>query len=86
MESAVGFSGVLFSLAVLESSSSGGATRSLFGFVSVPTKYYPWAMLIAMQVMMPSVSFLGHLSGLLLGLAFTRYTRCLRHCVHPYTV
>ena len=59
-------------MAVLESSSSGGATRSLFGMISVPTKYYPWAMLIAMQIMMPSVSFMGHLSGLLLGIAFTK--------------
>ena len=31
----------------------------------VPAKYYPWALLIVWQLLMPGVSFLGHLSGVL---------------------
>ncbi len=70
--SSVGFSGVLFAMAVEESSLSGSPTRSLFGIVTVPTKYYPWAMLVAMQFLMPNVSFVGHLAGLLCGFLHVR--------------
>lgn len=33
----------------------------------VPTKLYPWVLLIVLQFMMPNISFLGHLSGILTG-------------------
>ena len=68
----VGFSGVLFSLAVQESYLAGTTSRSLFGMVNVPSKYYPWAMLVVMQVLMPNVSFVGHLCGLLIGFLHVR--------------
>ena len=49
--SSVGFSGVIFHLAVLEASTSPpNSTRSLFGFAQIPTAYYPVALLIALQV------------------------------------
>lgn len=62
----VGYSGILFYLSVLESRLHPGP-RSLFGFISVPSSVYPWALLVALQFFMPNLSFLGHLAGILNG-------------------
>jgi len=35
--------------------------------VSVPASFYPWVLLVALQVFMPNLSFLGHLAGILAG-------------------
>ncbi|CAE7601271.1 RBL15, partial [Symbiodinium sp. KB8] len=64
---AVGFSGVLFTLAVEEASLSPNPTRSVFGLFRVPTRLYPWVLLVLLQFAIPNISFLGHLSGLLVG-------------------
>lgn len=67
--SSIGFSGVIFTLAVLESHSSPpNATRSVMGMFSVPSRAYPWVLLILIQLMLPHISFVGHLSGLLVGI------------------
>jgi membrane associated rhomboid family serine protease len=67
-QNCVGFSGVIFQLSVLESNfGPGDRTRSVFGVVEVSSRAYPWALLLALQFMMPHVSFLGHLSGILIG-------------------
>lgn len=66
LQHSLGFSGVLFALIVSETWRS-NASRSLLGMVEVPARYYPLAALVAMQVMIPGVSFLGHLAGLLVG-------------------
>jgi rhomboid domain-containing protein 1 len=63
----IGFSGVLFHLSVLECHGGPLQARSLFGMVSVSPVLYPWVLLIALQFFMPNLSFLGHLSGILLG-------------------
>ena len=63
----VGFSGVIFALAVIDSSWATAPTRSVYGIFSVPSKLYPWVLLLIMQVIIPNVSFLGHLSGILVG-------------------
>jgi hypothetical protein len=63
---AVGFSGVIFHMSVLETYQHPGPTRSL-GFVSVPPALYPWALLVLSQFIMPNISFLGHLAGILTG-------------------
>lgn len=63
----VGFSGVLFHLSVLESNLNPHRTRSVFGTVRVPSRAYPWALLVVLQFIMPQISFLGHLSGILTG-------------------
>ena len=65
-EHSLGFSGVLFHFAVIEASQS-NQPRSLFGLVSVPSSVYPWALLVVLQIFMPNLSFLGHLSGILAG-------------------
>lgn len=66
-EHSVGFSGVLFHFCVLECNLVQSSSRSLFGIVNVPTQFYPWALLVALQVFMPNLSFLGHLSGIITG-------------------
>ena len=71
----VGFSGVIFHLSVLETNhgiTNNGdngrtTTRSVFGLFEVSSKAYPYALLVAIQFIMPHVSFLGHLSGIIIG-------------------
>lgn len=75
---AVGFSGVLFTLAVEEASLSPAPTRSVFGLFSVPTRLYPWVLLLIMQFALPNISFFGHLSGLLVGILHVgQMLRCI---------
>jgi hypothetical protein len=59
--------------------------RSLFGFCNVPAAVYPWALLILLQIMMPGISFLGHLSGILCGAACASCccTFVSRHLISP---
>ena len=67
LQHSVGFSGVIFQLSVLESNLSPNRSRSVFGFIQVSSKMYPWALLVVIQFIMPHISFLGHLSGILVG-------------------
>ena len=67
LQHSVGFSGVIFQLAVLEANLSPDRTRSVFGFINVSSKMYPWALLVMLQFIMPQISFMGHLSGILIG-------------------
>jgi membrane associated rhomboid family serine protease len=63
----VGFSGIIFHMSVLECNMSPTQARSLFGFVSLPAYLYPWALLVLLQFIMPNLSFLGHLVGIMTG-------------------
>lgn len=63
---AVGFSGIIFHLSVLESHMHPGP-RSVFGFFSVPAYVYPWVLLLVLQLIVPNLSFLGHLAGIITG-------------------
>ena len=65
--SAAGFSGVLFQLSVLEAYQAKDTSRDVYGLFTVPTKAYPWALLVVLQIIIPNISFLGHLSGILVG-------------------
>ncbi|CAB9529323.1 Rhomboid-like protein 15 [Seminavis robusta] len=65
---AVGFSGIMFHLLVLECNLVPAATRSIFGLVQVPSYAYPLAMLVVMQVILPNISFCGHLCGIVTGM------------------
>ncbi|KAK9170207.1 hypothetical protein Syun_002347 [Stephania yunnanensis] len=70
-ECAIGFSGVLFSMIVIETSLSGVQYRSVFGLFNVPAKWYAWILLVVFQLLMTNVSLLGHLCGILSGFAYT---------------
>jgi hypothetical protein len=35
---------------------------------NVPARIYPFVLLILLQVLIPGISFLGHLSGILIGI------------------
>ena len=63
----VGFSGVIFHLSVLECNLTPHRSRSVFGFLTVPAYLYPWALLLVLQLVMPNLSFMGHLAGILTG-------------------
>lgn len=71
-ECAIGFSGVIFGLIVVDTHLSAVAHRSIFGFFTVPSQWYPLALALFLQMLMPSVSFVGHVSGLLAGLTYVR--------------
>ncbi|GLC33964.1 hypothetical protein PLESTB_000823200 [Pleodorina starrii] len=64
---AMGFSGVIFGLVVWETALSASSQRNIFGLFQVPAAWYPWALLIFCQLLVPQASFLGHLAGLLVG-------------------
>ncbi|VAI36151.1 unnamed protein product [Triticum turgidum subsp. durum] len=70
-ECSIGFSGVIFSMIVIETSLSGVQYRSVFGLFNVPAKWYAWILLILFQFLASNVSLLGHLSGILSGFAYT---------------
>ncbi|KAL3532215.1 hypothetical protein ACH5RR_005736 [Cinchona calisaya] len=70
-ECAIGFSGILFSMIVIETSLSGVQSRSVFGLFNVPAKWYAWILLVVFQLLMTNVSLLGHLCGILSGFAYT---------------
>ncbi|KAJ4705480.1 Rhomboid family protein [Melia azedarach] len=70
-ECAIGFSGVIFSLIVIETRLSGAQSRSVFGLFNVPANWYPLILLVLFQLLMPNVSLLGHLCGILSGFAYT---------------
>lgn len=70
-ECAIGFSGILFSMIVIETSLSGVQSRSVFGLFNVPAQWYAWILLILFQLLASNVSLLGHLCGILSGFAYT---------------
>ena len=69
---ALGYSGVIYSYIVVATYHSQVETLSVFGFFSVPARIYPWVLLVLdsviMPIIMPGVSFMGHLSGILVGM------------------
>ena len=66
---AAGFSGVIFALKVVTTHLQPGGMSSIMG-IPVPMKLACWVELILISVFFPNVSFVGHLAGILVGLAF----------------
>lgn len=67
---AVGFSGVIFALKVVTTHVQPDATTSVMGLFAIPSKLACWVELVLISVLFPNVSFVGHLSGILVGVAF----------------
>ncbi|XP_060623838.1 rhomboid-related protein 4 [Anolis sagrei] len=67
---AVGFSGVLFALKVLNNYYHPGGSSSIMG-IYVSNRYACWVELIAIHLLSPGSSFAGHLAGILVGLMYT---------------
>ncbi|KAM7106824.1 rhomboid-related protein 4 isoform 3-T10 [Ciconia maguari] len=70
MNCAVGFSGVLFALKVLNNHYNPGRVSSVFG-LQISSKYACWVELVAIHLISPGTSFCGHLAGILVGLMYT---------------
>jgi membrane associated rhomboid family serine protease len=67
--SSIGLSGVLCALLAVQCSNADGRV-SLYGIIDVPARLYPWIMVILMQLL-PGTSFVGHVSGIIVGYAYT---------------
>lgn len=72
-EYAVGFSGVLFAMKVVLNSEAEDYT--FVHGVMVPSRYAAWAELLLVQLLVPGVSFIGHLGGILAGLLYLKLRR-----------
>nr|XP_018915034.1 PREDICTED: rhomboid-related protein 4-like [Bemisia tabaci] len=68
---AIGFSGVLFALKVVTTQEDPRGYTNVAGFL-VPVKYAAWAELLAINMLVPNSSFLGHLAGIVAGLIYTK--------------
>ncbi|KAG9348233.1 hypothetical protein JZ751_001968 [Albula glossodonta] len=71
LQCAVGFSGVLFGLKVVNNHHFPGGVTNVMG-IPIANRYACWAELILIHVMSPGASFVGHLAGILVGLLYTQ--------------
>lgn len=84
----LGYSCVLFALLTIEVFlQNDSSCISLFGFCfktyhfsipffsfSIPFNFYPFIQLFLMKLLVPNSSFIGHLSGILLGYEYSIYS------------
>ncbi|KAM9945659.1 hypothetical protein ACTFIT_003930 [Dictyostelium discoideum] len=71
----VGFSGCIFALLTIHCFNDN--LVSLYGITRIPSKLYPWAILIITNFILPMTSFVGHLSGILIGTLYMNgYLNC----------
>ncbi|XP_063223924.1 rhomboid-related protein 4-like isoform X2 [Bacillus rossius redtenbacheri] len=68
---AIGFSGVIFALKVVTSAEEAPG-MTMVGGVMLPLKYATWAELVLIHLLVPRSSFMGHLAGILAGLAYAK--------------
>lgn len=64
----IGFSGVLFCLKYVLNFNAPSMTRVMG--LDIPTKHAAWAELVAISLVTPNASFLGHLAGILAGVIY----------------
>ncbi|XP_043114189.1 rhomboid-related protein 4 [Puntigrus tetrazona] len=70
LQCAVGFSGVLFGLKVVNNHYHPGGVTYVMG-MPVASRYACWVELVLIHIMNPGTSFVGHLAGILVGLLYT---------------
>ncbi|XP_056139597.1 rhomboid-related protein 4 [Lampris incognitus] len=70
MQCAVGFSGVLFALKVLNNHYYPGGVTYVMG-IPVANRYASWVELVLIHLTSPGTSLIGHLAGILVGLLYT---------------
>ena len=70
-ECAAGFSGVLFAYVTIQALHRDSGAYSIYGFFSVPAKWYPLCMLVITQILLPQSSFVGHFGGIIAGLLYS---------------
>ncbi|KAJ6908621.1 hypothetical protein NC651_018880 [Populus alba x Populus x berolinensis] len=66
---AVGYSCVVFGWMTILSVKQPSSKLDLFGFLSLPISFAPFESLIFTSIIVPQASFLGHLSGIVVGYA-----------------
>lgn len=64
-------SGVIFALKLITTLENPVGHRYVAGF-QVPTKFAAWAELIAIHILSPNASFMGHLAGIIAGLIYMK--------------
>uniref|UniRef100_A0A672KJZ1 Peptidase S54 rhomboid domain-containing protein n=1 Tax=Sinocyclocheilus grahami TaxID=75366 RepID=A0A672KJZ1_SINGR len=70
LQCAVGFSGVLFGLKVVNNHYHPGGATYIMG-LPVANRYACWVELVLIHIMNPGTSFVGHLAGIVVGLLYT---------------
>ncbi|TNN01199.1 hypothetical protein fugu_010581 [Takifugu bimaculatus] len=70
MQCAVGFSGVLFALKVINNHYYPGGTTYVMG-LPISNRYASWVELVLIHITAPGTSLIGHLSGIVVGLLYT---------------
>ena len=63
---------MVFALIVCETNVNDVERRSVFGLFTVSSEYYPIALLLFIQLLMPGVSFIGHAGGIAAGWLYVR--------------
>ncbi|KAM7266278.1 hypothetical protein ACFE04_004175 [Oxalis oulophora] len=66
---AVGYSCVVFGWMTILSIKQPSSKLNLFGFLSLPISFAPFESLIFTSIIVPQASFIGHLSGIIVGYA-----------------
>ncbi|XP_057499775.1 RHOMBOID-like protein 13 [Actinidia eriantha] len=66
---AVGYSCVVFGWMTILSVKQPSTKLELFGFLSLPISFAPFESLIFTSIIVPQASFMGHLSGIIVGYA-----------------
>eukprot|EP00457_Paulinella_chromatophora_P005840 gb/GEZN01005857.1/.p1 GENE.gb/GEZN01005857.1/~~gb/GEZN01005857.1/.p1 ORF type:complete len:421 (+),score=29.57 gb/GEZN01005857.1/:26-1288(+) len=78
MPCAVGFSGVIFGVLMIETQLVAGMRRILC--INLPGWMYPWCLLVGISLLMPNVSFFGHFFGIIGGWVYSKGLFC---CTPP---